>query len=110
MPDFFVAPEAEADVLEIATYIARDNFGAADRFIDAAYDTFRFLTTQPEIGRVRRFKKPQLKGIRSWRVGGFKNYLIFYRHANDVVSIHRVLHGARDLSVALGAERPASRP
>jgi plasmid stabilization system protein ParE len=29
------------------------------------------------------------------------NYIIFYRVANDVVSIIRVLHGARNITAAL---------
>jgi toxin ParE1/3/4 len=53
----------------------------------------------PEIGRAR----PDLGApeTRSWRVKGFRNYLIFYEALSDRVRLLRVLHGARDLQAEL---------
>ncbi len=97
MPSYRVSPQAEADVVAIACYIAENNRDAGERFVDAAYATFRFLTTQPELGRPRRFTSSALTGLRSWRVARFTRYLIFYRCRDGVVEILRVIHGARDL-------------
>jgi plasmid stabilization system protein ParE len=35
--------------------------------------------------------------VRSWRVSGFRNYLIFYRIVPEGVQVLHVYHGARDL-------------
>jgi plasmid stabilization system protein ParE len=42
-----------------------------------------------------------LKRIRSWRVDGFENYLIFYRFAEMRLEILRIKHGAMDFPRAL---------
>jgi toxin ParE1/3/4 len=97
MPSYSVSPQAEADVVAVACYIAESNADAGERFVDAAYATFRFLTTQPELGRPRRFPNSALTGLRSWRVAQFTRYLIFYRYQDGIVEILRVIHGARDL-------------
>jgi toxin ParE1/3/4 len=51
----------------------------------------------PGMGQGRKFKHSELSGLRSFRVEGFRNYLIFYRPAGEGVEIIRVLHGAHDL-------------
>jgi len=56
------------------------------------------LAQVPELGRRRRFRDPQLAGLRSLAVGGrFGAHLIFYRGSDAGVSIERVMRGARDL-------------
>lgn len=97
MASLIVSPEAEAEVVVIACYIAESNPDAGERFVDAAYATFRFLATHPELGRPRRFANSTLTGLRSWRVAKFPRHLIFYRFQDGVVEIFRVVHGARDL-------------
>jgi toxin ParE1/3/4 len=104
MPSYRVSPQAEADVVAIACYIAENNPEAGERFVDAAYTTFRFLTTQPELGRPRRFANSTLIGLRSWRVARFTRYLIFYRCRGSEVEILRVIHGARDLEALFREE------
>lgn len=91
----------ENDLFEIASYIATDKPDAAIRFLDAAESTFKILASMPEMGRPRRFSNPKLSGIRSFRVDGFENFLIFYRPLSDGIEVIRVLHGARDLDTAL---------
>jgi toxin ParE1/3/4 len=51
----------------------------------------------PDLGRARSFMRPGLSGLRSFRVAGFRNYLVFYRTSPCGIDIVRVLHGARDL-------------
>lgn len=106
MPSYRVSPQAEADVVAIACYIAESNPDAGERFVDAAYTTFRFLTTQPELGRPRRFTNSTLTGLRSWRVAKFTRHLIFYRFHDGVIEILRVVHGARDLDALFREEPP----
>jgi toxin ParE1/3/4 len=42
-----------------------------------------------------------LQGLRRWPVKNFDKYLIFYKNAGDQVEIIRILHGKRDLELAL---------
>ncbi|MEP6664804.1 MAG: type II toxin-antitoxin system RelE/ParE family toxin, partial [Verrucomicrobiota bacterium] len=60
---------------------------------------FEFLARHPGLGRRRGdLGYPQ---IRSWRMDGFRRYLIFYHEFPDRIQIWRVLHGARDLHQTL---------
>jgi toxin ParE1/3/4 len=38
-----------------------------------------------------------LRGLRWWRVKGFKRYIIFYRPSLQGIEVLRVLHAARDI-------------
>jgi toxin ParE1/3/4 len=93
----FVEPELNA----IWAIISENNVDAADRFIDAAYGTMQTLAHAPEIGWLRTFHTVQISGLRSFRVKGFENYLIFYRPTGDGIEILHVFHGARDLETAM---------
>lgn len=83
------------DLQAIYRHIRQDDEVVARRFLEAAYDTFEFLAENPQAGRAR----PEFghQDLRSWRVKGFRNHLIFYRPFTDRVQIWRVLHGSRDL-------------
>lgn len=85
------SPEAELDVIEIASYIARDNLDAALRLLDIFDEKLTLIAESPMIGRVRHDLAPAL---RSFAVG---NYILFYRPISDGIELARVLHGARDL-------------
>ena len=92
-----IRPKAQADLDDTAEYIGRENPGAAVRFLAAAEETFKQLLATPGLGRVREYLDPRLTGLRSWRVRGFENWLVFYRPTDDEIEVIRVLHGARDL-------------
>jgi toxin ParE1/3/4 len=87
------------DMLDIVRWIRADNPAAAVRFVDAFKASVELLSQMPEIGRAR----PDLGAseTRSWRVKGFRKYLIFYDALPDRVRLLRVLHGARDLQAEL---------
>lgn len=89
--------ESVRDVVEIADYIAQDNYSAALRFLDAVENTFRFLAANHEAGQTCRFGNPETEGLRVWAVERFRNYLIFYRPTDDGIVVERVRHGARNL-------------
>lgn len=96
-----VLPAADADVDNIATYIALDSLDQAMRFLDAANATYRMIIEAPGRWPVYELADPRLNDIRKRAVVGFINHLIFYRIDADVVEIVRVLHGARDIPAVL---------
>jgi len=102
MPKYILDPCVEDELWEIWGFIAQDNPDAATRVIEAAYDTFKTLAANPGIGRPRRFRNPRLRDIRSWRITGFENYLIFYRPVADGIQVNHVYHGARDVEALFG--------
>lgn len=87
---------AERDLLEIWSFIARDNPGAADRFLDLVGEKCELLANSPEIGRRRDDLAPSL---RSFPVG---RYVIFYRPAERGIQVVRVLSAYRDIAALLG--------
>ncbi len=87
------------DLQAAARFIRRDNPTAARAFLVAAYDSFEFLARNPGAGRTR--DDLGFPEVRSWRVAGFRRYLIFYREVPGRIQIWRVLHGARDLHQSL---------
>lgn len=87
--------EIETDLEDVWLRIARDSEHAADRFVDAIERTFAEIAQHPQIGWERSWKHRKLKGLRSWRVKGFPNYLVFYRIEDEIVAMVAVLHSAR---------------
>jgi toxin ParE1/3/4 len=81
------APQADSDLAEIWSYIARDNPAAADRLIRKIDDAFQLIASNPDIGIRQDEIRP---GVRCEPVR--RRYLIFYEIGDDAV---RVLHGAR---------------
>ena len=84
------------DLQSIHRFIRAEDEAVARRFLEAAYDSFEFLADNPFVGRAR----PEFNhaDLRSWRVKGFRSYLIFYKPLEvGGVQIWRVLHGSRDL-------------
>ena len=80
------------DAARVATRMDQPTAGI--RFLRAVDDTVQALRAHPELGRQR----PDVKqGLRSWRVEGFVNWLIFYRVEDQNLRLVRLLHGARDL-------------
>jgi toxin ParE1/3/4 len=85
-------------------FIAQDNPDAATRVIEAARESFKMLAANPGLGRPRRFRNPRLRNIRSWRISGFENYLIFYRAVADGIQVNHVYHGAQDIDALFEKE------
>lgn len=85
-------PDAEADLIDIWSYVGRDDAAAADRLMDRLEERMAAAAETPGIGSPR----PALRdGLRSLAVG---SYLIFYEPLHGGIDVIRVLHGARDLS------------
>ena len=102
MPRIILDPCVEDELWGIWHFIAQDNPDAATRVIEAAYETFKTLAANPGLGKVRRFQNPKLHDVRSWRIPGFENYLIFYRGVANGVQVIHVYHGARNIEALFG--------
>jgi toxin ParE1/3/4 len=87
---------AQADLREVAYYIARDNKVRAISFVQElqakAQDTGRIPRAFPLVPRYEHH------GIRRRPFGA---YLIFYRIEDNRVAIVRILHSARDYEALL---------
>ena len=102
MPEYILDPCVEDELWGIWHFIAQDNPEAATRVIEAACETFKTLAANPGLGRLRRFRNPRLRDVRSWRISGFENYLIFYRGVANGIQVNHVYHGARDIEALFG--------
>jgi len=91
-------PQARRDLLELADFIAQDSLDAAERFLDAAEETFNLLAKMPEMGTPCGFQSTEAAGLRVWSIAGFENHLIFYRPIEDGIDVIRIIHGARDIA------------
>ena len=85
------------DLPDIYAYIAKENPAAAERVLNAVEATFSQIAVQPEGGVLWPTRNPQLQNVRMLPVGGFHNYLVFYRIEGDAVRVLYVVHGARHL-------------
>jgi toxin ParE1/3/4 len=92
-----ILPEADADIDAAFLYIAKDSLDAAIRFLVAVRADARNLAAMPGMGATRDFSRADLKGVKFWPVGGFRNFLIFYRPIEDGIEVLRVIHGARNI-------------
>ncbi|MFN0061680.1 MAG: type II toxin-antitoxin system RelE/ParE family toxin [Myxococcaceae bacterium] len=93
-----VSPAALRDLQNIYQYIADRRPPASEAFLRNVAVEFDLLSERPFLGRRRHFKT---SGIRSWRVRGFENFIVYYRVRRKDVRILRVLHGAQDVSQML---------
>jgi toxin ParE1/3/4 len=92
MAQVIYAPSADADLLEIATYIAQDKPEAALRWVQTIREKCDLLAGHPELGQER--LAYGMRGCRSFSVG---NYVIFYRAITQGIEVARIVHGSRDL-------------
>ena len=79
-------------------YLGKAGETVAEGYLAAVERTLEELERHPEMGRLRRFRHPELQGIRSLCVERpFHKHVLFYRWEGDTLSIERVMHGARNL-------------
>jgi toxin ParE1/3/4 len=106
-----ISGRAEADLTnQYRWYLDNAGEPVAERFLAEFDATLERLVQFPELGCRRRFRDPELAGLRSLAVRGrFGAHLIFYRGSDAGVSIERVMHGAGDLPQRL-LEAPEGYP
>jgi toxin ParE1/3/4 len=91
-------PRARLDLEDCAVYLVEHaSMEVALRFLERAEATFGMLAEHPGFGRQLPFVRPELEGLRSFRVQSFENHLVFYLPRESGIEVVRVLHGARDL-------------
>ena len=87
----------EDDIFELAKYLLGRSEDAARGFVEAAQKTLKDLARMPGMGSLKSFDDPALAEVRSWRVEGFPNHLIYYLIVKDGIDVLAVMHGARDV-------------
>jgi toxin ParE1/3/4 len=90
MPRVTLRPLAEADILDIWSYIAEDSETQADHWIDRLNEKLMLWATQPQMGRAR---EELALSLRSFPLG---RYVVFYVPLEDGLDVVRVLHAARE--------------
>ncbi len=98
--EVFVIEDAERDLLDIYTYIARhDSVEHADDIFDGIQDTVLGLSTLPARGHV----PPELEriGIFEYLELHFKPYRVIYQVRKKKILVHCILDGRRSLQALL---------
>ena len=91
MSRVLITPQADLDVFEIALYIAEDDPGASERFLESLREKLDLLGGSRRMGRAR---EELARGLRSFPIG---SYVLFYRPIPGGIELVRVLSGARDI-------------
>ncbi len=95
------SPQAEEDVLQIASYLAQRSPRTAQRFLEATDRAYARLADFPEIGGRFESTTVAVPELRVWPIPKFGKYLLFYRFTGTEVRIYRIIYGARDLESLL---------
>ncbi len=97
--DIRVQTAADADALDIFTYIAKENKDAALKLFDSIYDAMATLSENPMRG-ARHIGRGLSKY--EFRFLVVAPYLIFYRIVDDEAHVHHIAHQRRSpLSILL---------
>ena len=98
-----ISERAETDLAHQYRWY-RDNAAleVAENFLKSFHTVVARLTQHPELGPRRSFRAPELVGIRSIPLDQpFALHLVFYKATDEVLTIERVVHGARNLPIRL---------
>ena len=87
-------PVADSDLLEIFDFIALDSPNRALSYLEKLDKRVGLLEHNPELGRIPRNQKLREFG---YRVLIVESYLFFYIIRGQLIEIHRVVHGSRNL-------------
>jgi toxin ParE1/3/4 len=87
-----VLRRAQRDLVEIQTYVWRDNPAAAERLVEGLLRQIERLGDLPLRGALPKDSRLRVAGYRHVARG---EYLIFYKVLPSVVRVYRVLHGRR---------------
>ena len=97
-------PRAEADLVEVARYYARDGgLALGERVFDAALAALEPIQQRPSIGSPRLGLLCDIPGLRSWRVTGFPIQWLYFE-ASDHIDIVRLLGERQDMIAILAQD------
>ncbi len=89
------APAAIYDMDEIFSYIAKDSIQNAEKLLNKIDSRISSLADFPYLGSVLSDDDFNLVS-QGYRYIVISPYLAFYRVLDDIIIIHRILHGRRD--------------
>src|ERR1700733_1367925 len=79
-------------------YALHANWEIADRYLDAVEATAQLIERHPQLGPLGGFKHQRLRDWRFFVVfRPFHKHLLFYEVAEEMVVLHRSMHGHRNL-------------
>ena len=84
---------AEEDFAEIISYIAMDSPKSAAGLAEKIMKDIEILSHNPQLGRVPSDEDIKILGYRYLII---RNYIVFYTIEDNIIYIHRILHGARN--------------
>lgn len=87
-------PAAQGDLVEIFDYIAQDSPNRALSFVEKLDKRIGLLEQHSLLGRLPRHPKLREYG---YRVLIIESYLVFYIIRGQMIEIHRVVHGSRNI-------------
>ncbi len=99
MSGYQFTPQAVGDLLNIWTFIAKDNPEAAERVEAAIFRACDLLANSPFAGATRTDLTPL--PVRFWVVQPYSNYLVVYDPKKQPLQVIRILHAARDIPSVL---------
>lgn len=92
-----VRDAARDDLVDHYLWFAREaGVDVADRMAAHADAALFRLLASPGIGSPVDTYRPELTGLRKWRVPSFPKLLIFYLVDEETLTVLRVLHAAQD--------------
>ena len=89
---------AERDLVDVFTYITKDNPTAAASLLEEIDQSISHLSRNPDLGVLP--KDDRLRKL-GYRILIIRKYLVFYVVKKDAIQIRRVMHGARQLAFLL---------
>ena len=90
-----ISARARADLFEIEEYISRENPDRARSFVDELIERIATTGARPLSFPNWTDRLPEV------RIAHYRRYRILFRVSADIVSIERVIHGARDVEALL---------
>jgi len=98
------APWFDTDLhFRTAWYAEKAGVDVAESFVTAVEATVRELAETPSLGRRPYPNDPDLAQVYSSLVKRpFHKHIIFYRFSSQVLTLERLIHGARDLPRRIG--------
>ncbi len=95
-----IDPQAKQDLKEIFIYVSiNDNYSSAEKLLNAIEKTCYKLEKFPERGHIP--MELRQTGIKKYLEIHYKPYRIIYEIENDLVYIHAVLDGRRNIQELL---------
>src|SRR5258705_6671396 len=101
MRELYLRPMAKAAIEAIAVRIAQDNLSASIRFTERVQETLNRVLFWPLCGAELRIRIAKLRGLRSYPIRGYRNYIVYYLPRQDGIDVVHVIHGARNLRKVL---------